>query len=334
MKKLLLKTLPWFVTIAALYIAFKGVDWAALFSHLREASLVLILSALLLTVASYLMRSRRWQFLFPTHSIDFWSSARVLTLGFFMNNILPARAGEFVRAHLGSKATGKTRTLVLATIASERLVDGLTLSVMFLIFALGMGDPNTSKNLLYVAYLFVAATLSVIAILIFHEKIIAIAHSIAQRRNSSAASFMASRAEAFLHGLTPLYSPKKLPVLLFWSIVIWCIELAVYVVIQNAYGANLSLHACVLFMVAVNFSSLIPAAPGGIGVIEAVASAVLISLGVEKEHALSMVLTQHAIQYLVVGIPGAIIMLTSQKQIEAAAASDDTTSDERLNAQP
>ena len=71
-----------------------------------------------------------------------------------------------------------------------------------------------------------------------------------------------------------------------------------------------------LFLVAVNFSSLIPSAPGAIGVIEAVTTAVLMSLGVEKEHALSMVLTQHAIQYLVVGLPGVVMLFTWKKHIK------------------
>ena len=69
-------------------------------------------------------------------------------------------------------------------------------------------------------------------------------------------------------------------------------------------------------MVAVNFSSLIPSAPGGIGVIEAVASAALVSIGVPRELALVMVLTQHVIQYIVVCIPGAIMTLSWRARLE------------------
>ena len=72
----------------------------------------------------------------------------------------------------------------------------------------------------------------------------------------------------------------------------------------------------VLFMVAVNFSSLIPAAPGGIGVIEAVVKTVLVSVGIDAELALAMVITQHIMQYLVVGIPGAAIMMTWRDKLQ------------------
>ena len=85
--------------------------------------------------------------------------------------------------------------------------------------------------------------------------------------------------------------------------------------ISNAFQAPIDISGVVLFMVAVNFSSLVPAAPGGIGVIEMVGSLALSSIGIDREHALSMVLTQHAMQYLIVGIPGAYVLLTSREKI-------------------
>ena len=97
--------------------------------------------------------------------------------------------------------------------------------------------------------------------------------------------------------------------------------------VSRAYGESLTLPLCVVFMVAVNFSSLIPAAPGGIGVIEAAGTAVLVSVGVEREHALTMVLTQHVIQYLVVGIPGALAVLTWKGRINSPEVESDAVSD-------
>jgi uncharacterized membrane protein YbhN (UPF0104 family) len=93
------------------------------------------------------------------------------------------------------------------------------------------------------------------------------------------------------------------------------VELAVYWQVSSAFHQPLELPKCVLFMVAVNFSSLIPAAPGGLGVIEAAATAVLVSVGLEHEKALTMVLTQHVLQYLVVGIPGIFFLSTWRKSV-------------------
>jgi uncharacterized membrane protein YbhN (UPF0104 family) len=83
-----------------------------------------------------------------------------------------------------------------------------------------------------------------------------------------------------------------------------------------AFGGSITLSGTVLFLVAVNFSSLIPAAPGGFGVIELIAKSVLVSAGVASpELALSMVLAQHVIQYAVIGIPGAFLLSNLRSQL-------------------
>jgi uncharacterized protein (TIRG00374 family) len=320
LRRPLLKVLPWAITIAALYYTFKGISISVLVDHLHEAKLNFVFAALLLTSASYLLRAYRWQKLFPVHTLSYANAARVLFLGFFMNNILPARAGEFVRAHMGARVSGETRTLVLATIASERLVDGLTISFLFVLFSLGMGDADTSHNMLLVAWLFAGAGASVVAVLLLREQLLSLAGRLHRRIDSPRSEYLIGRLELFLHGLSPLCSLRKAIPIALWSFTIWGVELLVYGAVTRSFGADLTWAQCVLFLVAVNFSSLIPAAPGGIGVIEAVATTVLVSVGVEREHALTMAICQHFIQYLVVGIPGAIIMLNWKKTIEQARA--------------
>jgi uncharacterized protein (TIRG00374 family) len=241
-------------------------------------------------------------------------------LGFFMNNVLPARAGELVRAHLGGKVTGQPRTLVLATVASERLADGLTISVMFatiiLFFGRGHLDPEYAQNLMYVAYLFMTVAVGVILVISLRHWIFAWVDRLASALDHKASTYTLSRVQLFIEGLSPLCSPLRATKIALWSIVIWGIELGVFALVLEAFGSPLKLSGAVIFLAAVNFSSLVPAAPGGFGVIELVAKSVLMSLGVpSRELALSMVLTQHVIQYGVVGIPGAFLLATLRAQL-------------------
>ena len=115
-----------------------------------------------------------------------------------MNNVLPARAGEFVRAHLGAKVSSETRTLVLATIASERLVDGLTLSIIFVIFSSGIGDQTVSRNLSYVAAAFGAVAVGVIVTLIFRAPIFALIEKVHLRFESKASHYTFNRLQLFV----------------------------------------------------------------------------------------------------------------------------------------
>lgn len=307
---------PWIITGVALFLAFNNLDWVDLFANLKRAHFGYIAAAFGLTTLSYILRARRWKYLFPTKPPAFWTAIQVLFLGFFMNNVLPARAGEFVRAHLGAARSGHTRTLVLATILTERLIDGLTISAILLYATIGPEHLKASPGLFYVALLFVAALCVVGLGLAFKELVFKLLSVLQSKFDLKIVHYVCERAVIFINGLAPLFTLRRLPYTLLWSITIWLVELLVYMSIGQAFDSQLSTGLAIIFMVAVNFSSLVPAAPGGIGVIEAVASGVLVSFGVERELALAMVLTQHVMQYLVVGIPGAAAMLANRDALK------------------
>lgn len=339
MRYLLLKVLlPWGITAAALFLAFRGVEWGQLLTHLRNAQSGALVAAVGLTALSYLLRAARWPLLFPRHPFSLFASWRVLILGFFMNNILPARAGELVRAHLGGKISGQPRTLVLATIASERLADGVTLSALFVGATLALSshqnhvDQQYTQNLLTVAALFGAATLGVVGVLCARNPLFRALDRIALRIDARSTTFVLHKAKVFIEGLTPLCEPRRAARIAIWSLVVWSIEAAAFYSISAAFASPLTLSATVVFLVAVNFSSLIPAAPGGFGVIELIAKKVLLSIGVASDElALSLVLTQHLIQYAVVGVPG-ILLLEPRTAAEPGGTDADTTTSARSSA--
>ena len=306
-----LKLAPWLITGLALYIAFSGIDLKLAYHHLRSGDLLWLSLAIFLTFSSYLIRSWRWQFCFPRENISFLKSFKVLILGFFMNNVLPARTGELVRAHMGSKVTKETRTLVLATIASERIADGLMISVLFLILTATITLGTATYSLYWICALFFVAALVLLVVLGVKDKIFAFLRKLEQKYPLKPfIAYIFNRIEIFIEGLSPVLNESKLLKISSLSVAVWLCELAVYLAVLRAYQVEPTLGLAVIFLAAVNFSSLIPSAPGAIGVIEAVASGILVSQGIPKELALPMVIAQHLIQYLVVGIPGLIVMIS------------------------
>lgn len=317
MRDLLLRTvLPWVVTAAALYYAFRGIEFRLVWDHLGDIEPLWAVASIVCTALSYFLRAARWRLLFPERPIEYVSGLKVLVLGFFMNNVLPARAGEFVRAHMGARVTGEKRTLVLATVASERLLDGLTISLMFVVLGFGQTESRLMHNMLLVAGMFVFVGLGVLTTLAFRVWIFGIFKRVGERFGHRLTLYALSRFEMFINGLTPLAQWRRLPGIVVWSIMVWGIELVAYGSIARAFGVPLDLTGSVLFLVAVNFAALIPAAPGGLGVIEAVGRAMLVSVGIPTELALTIVMTQHLIQYVVVSAPGALVMLTWKREIE------------------
>ena len=326
MKKLAKCLLPWIITLIALYFAFKDLQWTVFFTNILRANHWYLLAICIIGCASYSLRAFRWKYFFPLGKLKYIDALKVLLLGFFMNNILPARAGEFVRAHLGAKKFLLQRTLVLATIASERLVDGLMISFIFLLIASNSVGGKIGKELYYVAILFFVVGIGILCLLLARKKVFSITDKLHNKVNNRVSDFLNSRLQVFIEGLKPIYQPSRFPFIFFTSATVWLIELSTYALVCEAFSVPVSWTLAVAFMVAVNFSSLIPSAPGAIGVIEVITALVLESLGVQKETALSMVITIHIIQYLVVGIPGLYLMLRwdlhlNQMKADAESAS-------------
>jgi uncharacterized protein (TIRG00374 family) len=267
-----------------------------------------------LTVLSYFWRTLRWRHLFPREVPSIKVAYKALIFGFFMNNILPARAGELVRAHVGARLSGESRSLVLATIAAERLLDGVALSVLLGIGSITMGIlglhvAEYAHQLQYVGVAF--AVVGILTVLLLSQR--GLVDSLLLKCEGILAgsrfTVVLSKIRHFIEGLTPLLCPRRLPIILGWTSVVWGLELMVFWVVASAYGVHLTIYQAIFFLVSSNFASLIPAAPGGIGIVEAVATAVLVSMGVPRESAFAMALTQHVIQYAMVGLPGLYLLL-------------------------
>lgn len=318
------KYIPWTITLVAIYLTFRNISWLEFFSHARNANPLYLLLALFLTAFSYVLRTFRWQLSIPSKAPSFLAAYRALILGFFYNNVLPARAGEFIRAVLGARVFNQSRTLIFASVALERIVDGLSISLFFIIFANNLGDSSTSHIFNLVALGFLLAAIGAITVLLARSWISIGLTFIEKKLGKSSITFVIERLHLFLDGLKPLTKLNKLIPIISWSLVIWFMEIFVFYFVGAAYGANLSIGKSVLFLVAVNFSGLIPAAPGGLGVIEAAGTAALLSIGVPKELALILVLSQHTMQYIVTGFQGVYFSFkadaTETAAIEASAA--------------
>lgn len=302
------------VSGVCLYYLVVSVEKDKVMDAFSAANPLLIGLAFIVTLFSYALRAYRWKYLFSDIDLAFFTSYRALIIGFFMNNILPARMGEIVRAHALGRKINKSRTAVLATIAAERLADGVTISMIFgVLYYFSGQNLDGARGVSYVAMLFMLASLMTVALLLIRRKIFSILEKIDRKINKAAFSFVLVRIQKFIVGLEPLFKPKLLKKVVLLSIVVWGVELFAYFLILTSFGSDVSLAVLALFLAAVNFSSLIPAAPGGIGVIETFASMALTKVGVEHELALAMVVTQHLIQYIAVGIPGAYYTFFKKK---------------------
>lgn len=140
-KKLLHLSIGLVIIAFSLYYAFKGVKLSELTDALRSVHYVHLIPAILLILLSYLLRAMRWSFLVRPVKKDIRTASLFspMMVG-FMANMLPARAGEFIRAYLLSKKERISFSSSFATIFIERLFDLVMLMFMLIWVMLFMAE--------------------------------------------------------------------------------------------------------------------------------------------------------------------------------------------------
>ena len=295
------------VSALSLFWLYKTVDLREVAVILKTADIGMLFLSCVVMSCSYCIRAVRWKLFLVDIVASFKDAYGALIIGFFMNNILPARIGEIIRAQVTGKSLGISRMYALATIASERLFDGFVISLLFgLIFTFGAktSSHTYSDGIYYVAYFFFAASILCALFIIKRGYLLYLLEIFTSKFNSNKAKYLISRLSIFIKGFDSLSSFSSVMKIFSYSLIVWLVELSVYYIVAQAFDITLPITILIVFLAAVNFSSLIPSAPGGIGVIEVLASLALMEVGVPREIAVSLVFTQHMIQILIVAIPG------------------------------
>jgi glycosyltransferase 2 family protein len=263
-----------------------------------------------LMVAAYLLRGVRWRIW--ERSLSYWDSLRLILIGFMGNNVLPVRLGEILRAHCAAAKTthDRGRTTALASIVAERVLDGTVLGVFGLVAVIAVPMDRRLRWALLLVSLAFAGLMWVLILGIRHHRLVRSFISAANWKFPvRVAAFAREKATQFLDGFLPLGTLPRILGAIATTGVVWGLETGFCYCVGLAVWEGMTVRAALLFLVVVNFASLLPLTVGGIGTIEAVAPLFLISSGILPYLALAMVLLQHAGQYLFTTMSGGILYL-------------------------
>lgn len=345
------------ISLVFLVWALSGQDLGKVARTIAGMNWVILIPALALYFIGVWIRAVRWRILLQPlkPSIALYRTFEVVVIGYMANNLLPARIGEVVRAYVLGKREDVRKTSTLATILVERIFDGLVMvgfiaaALLFVIFfdkdVLSTGEGHKFGTLIRDYSPFISA--GAVAFLAFLGLFIAVASS--RSRVEKLVGFglqllpgrLRQRGErlalAFIDGLGSLRSASNLVSVFGLSIVAWLFEAGMYYLIGNwgfrlagADGSAVPVYTYILATGLVNLSTLIPQAPGYVGVFEVVGKGVLVGgFGVESGVATSYVLLLHAALFLPVTVLGAFFLareslswreLTDLEKTRAAAS--------------
>lgn len=255
---------------------------------------------------SYSLRTVRWgRILYPTRQLPFRTLLPVLFIGFMANNLLPARIGELVRAYALGQKTGLSKSLGLATILVERLCDGVTLVAVLGVVALLFPLPAWGRQAGYIAGgLFFVVVIASLAVLAQEERALRLLAKLSSPLPARFGTAVEEKAAAFVVGLRALRSGQNLMLIAGWSVVIWAVEMTSYLMVMKSFNPVLHvgtpLVAALLMMVMVNLGTLIPSAPGYVGVFQFFGVLALSAFGVPTGIALAIAIVSQAVQWVTV----------------------------------
>ncbi|MBI3741371.1 MAG: flippase-like domain-containing protein [Chloroflexi bacterium] len=319
LRRLIGYLLSFIVTIFFLALALANVRIEQLQAAFAAADYRFAFFAAGATFAAYIFRAARWrQLLAPSQKISIARLFPVLIVGFALNNLLPGRPGEFLRAHALGKRENLSRMLGFGTVVLERVVDGLTLLAFLLIayFAfspLHLFLPELAEWIGLIAFILFSLALAAIIFLLKREQLaLHLFHRLTQFLPRRFVARVEQMIGSFTLGMHSLHSAREVAMIALLSLAVWVCEFISYFAMLTAFHtlAAFSLRpvAAAMTMVLINLGIMIPAAPGGLGPYEAAGIFALSAFTVNANAAASFALAMHATQYLLITSLGFIFI--------------------------
>ena len=259
----------------------RDVDPRQVWAEVRGANLWLLLLAVAITTSGFLIRALRWGvFLHPVRSgTRLHSRFAAVNIGFGLNNVLPARMGEFARAWSFARLESVTVSATFGSIVVERFMDLLAVFGLLLVAVLHPSFPGSVtvggrsfESLLPGVAVVLVLTVSVLLVpLLLPNTLVSLARRVAPHLPGRAGHLITEFLEAFLRGLGALRSPRLLSLSVIWSFAFWAWNGLSYLVGLWAFGIEQGYVTALFVQAIITLGVAVPAAPGYVGTFQAAA---------------------------------------------------------------
>lgn len=231
-------------------------------------------------------------------------------IGYMANNLLPARAGEVVRAYVLGDREGVSKMGTFGTIAVERLFDGCTLVLMLLIAGsfVGFEDGRLQAIAWASTVFFLVALVGFYVLTLNEERAKRVTHLVLRILPDRFEHLAVDLADNLVLSLRSVHDWRSLFLVSVFSGIAWTVEAGAYAVIGQGFDLDVSFAHYCLLLAAANLAIIIPTFFGGTGPFEWAAKLVLVGADVADNVAGAYSIVAHAVILIPTTVLGLILL--------------------------
>jgi len=297
------------LSIAFLYLSFSKIEISSLLLNLKKLSLVHIAIYILSLLIGYCIRAIRWKYILIEPGMKFSHLFSSSMIGHMGNNVFPMRMGEFMRCYVLGYQENISKSRILGSILFERVIDGLTVFLFFLIslFFTDVGKLFVNSAII-LFMIFGLILLLLFASNRYREKSFLFLTFLLYFFPQNKKEIFKKKLRLFLSGLEIFQNKKYLIVSILYSFLFWGSGIIGTYFLISSSGNIIPFHLPIILISALVVGVMIPAAPGFIGTYHYVVILVLGHYDWKHEMAVGMSVVLHGIQFIIPIIIGLVLI--------------------------
>lgn len=301
------------ISAVALFLAFRGIEWPQLGAALAQANYVHLLPSAGLLLIAMLIRAERWRWLYGERRsrVSFARAFSTLSIGYLITNTFPLRLGEVARTLFIARDGAVTIAHTASTIVVEHVLDVLTVLGILVALLAGSSVPLpdwTAQGATASAYAFGAALIVMLILVWQRTRIERWAEQLLDRIPRLPTQTWLQRVIHILDGFAILQPGKPLLMIVFWSVAGWLASALTFHLALMAFIPNPPFIVSLFVTVTSTFVMLLPATPGGIGVMQYAIKLSLLVFGIGEPTALSFAIVFHVMEIIVMDVIGTVAL--------------------------
>jgi uncharacterized protein (TIRG00374 family) len=287
-----------------MYFAVRGADLGTVWATLQGVKLLPLAGAVACMGGVYWFQAARWRRIALT-SLSQRRFVEMVVAGVAVNNVLPGRIGDLLRARWVSRGSFSYGRGV-ATVVFDRGFDLVVLvGLMLATLPLVTDEP-------WVDRIVIAA---LVAVGVLGLAILA-ARSYTRRRPGARRQRGLVRrfARDVLDGLSEPLGASRTQVLILLSLAAWLTWTVAALLVARSVGVELTLVEAVFVTAAINLGVAIPSSPGFVGTYQWLGVSALALFGIGQESALAFAIVLQAVWYVPTTVVGLLILLDGARR--------------------